>query len=520
MPGCSTISATIALSTPRSCASAAAADLTVAQRETVQNIWANWSVRRAAAAMDNGNAQRAVDILDAASLAFPNNLTVRKAVAGGYARVGRAKEALAIYKTIPMEDASAGDFEGAIGAALAANDKNQAELWLRQALARFAHDPVVLSLAARYEQARGDNERAADYYRASIAAMPSVTPVDRLAHELVYPEQDLRTHRAVTAADLQRLLDPDYQPFEKTTKLPPLPAYGPDPYDGSVPVILPQTPPPAEPSPQTFPAGNSLPDTHDLPPPMPVPQSSIEPSPFGRPSIQNAHIVLASWTITRPRFGARANSLRNAFLAPAAIQSAAPPTSDTEITLNPQHSLASDAWKGLVFSLMASHRNAEALAQLSRIPVPVRRQLESDIEWVQGVASLYFSVGDTVDGNDYLNRVQNFYLLHRGMMPAGLDLQRAWLLYNVKNDQALYPVLTRLDARSDLTPDQHQQLQTIWTDWADSPRHRRHGERPDYAWRSNPRSGFAGLSRQSHRALRRRWSVHARGPRARSAGSL
>jgi hypothetical protein len=30
-------------------------DLTIAQRETVQTIWANWSVRRAAAAMDNGN---------------------------------------------------------------------------------------------------------------------------------------------------------------------------------------------------------------------------------------------------------------------------------------------------------------------------------------------------------------------------------------------------------------------------------------------------------------------------------
>ena len=74
-------------------------DLTVAQRETVQNIWANWSVRRAGIAMDNGNAQRAVDILEAASQAFPNNLTVRKAVAGGFARVGRAKEALG-----PLQD--------------------------------------------------------------------------------------------------------------------------------------------------------------------------------------------------------------------------------------------------------------------------------------------------------------------------------------------------------------------------------------------------------------------------------
>ncbi len=220
-------------------------DLTLAQRQTVQNIWAEWSVRRAAAAMDNGYPRRAVDILDAASQAFPNNLTVIKAVAGGYARVGRAKEALAIYRTIPMQDASAGDFEGAVGAALAANDKNQAELWLRQALDRFPRDPAILSLAARYEQARGDNERAADYYRASIAAMPAVTPVDRLAHVLDYPDTDLQPHRAVTAADLQRLLNPDDTPFDKTTKLPPLPAYGPDPDEGARPSCFRKRSPPA-----------------------------------------------------------------------------------------------------------------------------------------------------------------------------------------------------------------------------------------------------------------------------------
>ncbi len=84
-------------------------DLTTAQRETVQTIWANWSVRRAGAALDNGNAERAVEILDAASQAFPDNLTVRKAVASGYVQVGRAKEALALYRTIPMQDGSASD---------------------------------------------------------------------------------------------------------------------------------------------------------------------------------------------------------------------------------------------------------------------------------------------------------------------------------------------------------------------------------------------------------------------------
>ena len=221
-------------------------DLTAPQREAIQTIWANWSVRRAGAAMDNGNLQRAGDILDAASQAFPDSMAVRKAVAGGYVKVGRARESLALYKTIPMQDATAADFQGAIGAALAANDKVQAEIWLRQALDRFQQNAAILSLAARFEQARGDNQRAADYWRASLAAMPQSSPADRLAHELAYPEQDSKAHRAVTAADLQHLLDPNYEPFQKTTKLPPLPAYGADPYNGRAPVDLNQPQPAPE----------------------------------------------------------------------------------------------------------------------------------------------------------------------------------------------------------------------------------------------------------------------------------
>lgn len=422
-------------------------DLTLAQRQTVQNIWAEWSVRRAAAAMDNGNAQRAVDILDAASQAFPNNLAVTKAVAGGYARVGRAKEALAIYKSLPMQDASSGDYEGAVGAALAANDKMQAELWLRQALDRFPRDPAILSLAARYEQARGDNERAADYYRASIAAMPAVSPVDRLAHVLVYPDTDTQPHRAITAADLQHLLDPDETPFDKTTKLPPLPAYGTDPYEGGAPVVVPHTHPASQ-SPQ-----DSAPNAHDLPPP-PTPQSFLDRGP--------RLPIFAAAAFTLARTASWRTSVRGDFTPALAAQSAA----DPDLTLNPPHSLASDAWKGLVFSLMAANRNAEALGELNKIPADPRRLLESDIEWVQAIASLYLAVGDELHANAYVHRVETFYLLHRAAVPAALEIQHAWLLYNLQSDAALYPVLTGLDARADLTPDQHQQLQSLWANWA------------------------------------------------------
>ncbi len=471
-------------------------DLTLAQRQTVQNIWAVWSVRRAAAAMDNGNPGRAVDILDAASKAFPNNLSVTKAVAGGYERVGRAKEALAIYRTIPMQDASAGDFEGAVGAALAANDKNQAELWLRQALDRFPRDPAILSLAARYEQARGNNERAAEYYRASIAAMPAVSPVDRLAHVLDYSDTDSQPHRAVTGADLQRLLNPDDEPFDNTTKLPPLPAYGPDPDEGSAPVALPQAQPASQPPSPV----NSPPDSHDLPPPS-GPQSWLGPSYFKerchpersvarvppQTESKDLHLfsqkdstnaatknfsihtedprfVFASVTLTH-RIKSWRTSIRSDFSPLTAVQSAdlaAPP----DLTLNPPHSLASDAWKGLIFSLMASNRNAEALGELNKIPADSRRLLEADVEWVQAIASLYVAVGDESHANAYVHRVETFYLLHRAAIPPALEIQHAWLLYNLHSDAALYPVLITLETRTDLTADQRQQMQTLWANWA------------------------------------------------------
>jgi tetratricopeptide (TPR) repeat protein len=494
-------------------------DLTIAQRETVQEIWASWSVRRAAAAIENGDATRAIDILDAASLAFPNNLNVRKAVAGGYARVGRAKKALALYKSIPMQNAAAGDFQGAVGAALAANDKAQAEAWLRQALDRFPHDPAILSVAAQFEQARGDNERAADYYRASLAAMPPVTPAERLAHALVFPEQDTRPHRAVTAADLQRLLDPANEPFAKTTRLPPLPPYGPDPYESPAPVATPeqqpspQSPQSTAPTPQIHPAVNLVPQSLHLTPRQiyllssraeiakrsqsrdlhfrfvrssanwGAPHLNFEmrestnsmhalssrategsrgicgyscfpKSPYTIKSTVNPnspHLLYASLALTRP-----AHKIHPALQA----------TDAPDITLTPPHSLASDAWKGLVFSLIAANRNAEALRELSKVPPEIRFQLESDIEWVQGVASLYVAVGDTPHASAYLKRVDDFYLVHRTELPVAIEIQHARLLYNIRSDAALYPVLQRLDARTDLSPADRQQIGALWIDWA------------------------------------------------------
>jgi tetratricopeptide (TPR) repeat protein len=435
-------------------------DLSVTQKETVQNIWANWSVRRAGVAMDNGNTQRAVQILDSAVQAFPENLAVRKAVAGGYARVGRSREAVALFKLIPMQDASAGDFQGAISSALAANDKNQAEIWLRQALDRYPTSPSVLALAARYEQARGDNQRAAEYWRASLVAMPRASAADKLAHTLVNPEQDLHAHKAATAADLQRLLNPETEPFAKTTKIAPLPAYGPDPYEGRAPVDLNQTM-----APQVVSVPALEPDAVvSVPTAPPEASSTAVATPRRSGGSQSAymgrmHVPSSKQTVHTPQLISTQQPVAAA-LSPSQIAPA-----DDLIAAAP-HTLAADSWKGLFFTLLSAKQYGEASQQLAQMPEDVRRELDADVEFVQGEASLYAATGDTKNADRIMHRVEDYYLVRRATAPASIEVQNAWLLYNTGKDRQLYATLRSLDQRRDLDADQRRQVESIWVAWS------------------------------------------------------
>jgi tetratricopeptide (TPR) repeat protein len=195
-------------------------DLSDDQRRVVQTIWATWSVRRAGEAVDAGNAKRSIEILRAAYQAFPDNPDVSKALAGGYLKAGDAKRAEAIYLALHLANPSAADYQSMVGAALAAPDLHQAELWLRDALDKFSSDPQVLAMAARFEQARGDHARAAGYWKASLAAMPPSDPTNRLAH--VLDRADAKPVRQ--GADLSSLLDPNNEAARSAR--PPLPSYG------------------------------------------------------------------------------------------------------------------------------------------------------------------------------------------------------------------------------------------------------------------------------------------------------
>ena len=109
-------------------------------------------------------------------------------------------------------------------------------------LRAFPATRKVLGLAARFEQARGNNERAADYWRAALATMPPDSAVKSLDSGLGYPAGSIAPP---APGDTKRLLDPRHEPMANS--LPPLPAY-PTSAPNHAPVSL--TGPPAESAPQ------------------------------------------------------------------------------------------------------------------------------------------------------------------------------------------------------------------------------------------------------------------------------
>ncbi len=183
-------------------------DLTFAQRQTVQVIWANFAVRRANQAVAQGDRPRALAILNATARSFSDNPVVIKILAAGYATDGQAKQAVLIWKSQDLKTASVTDYRAAVGAALAANDLKDAEAWLRFGLDQYPRDADLLILAAKFEEARGDNNRAADYYRVALRALPAPDPGAELATELGRPIPPPNTGSDRPAPDLAKLLAP------------------------------------------------------------------------------------------------------------------------------------------------------------------------------------------------------------------------------------------------------------------------------------------------------------------------
>lgn len=126
----------------------------------------------------------------------------------------------------------------------------------------------------------------------------------------------------------------------------------------------------------------------------------------------------------------------------------------------------SDAWAGLIESLHGAGSDKEAVAQAQQIPAAVRAQLESNVNYLQTLGSVYQALGQSQQALVLLNRVQQYYAAQHTAPPADIDIQNAWLLYNSQDDVGLYRQLMNLGGRPDLTQEQSRTVQAIWTNWA------------------------------------------------------
>jgi len=151
-------------------------DLTEDQQTQLTRLWTSWSLQRATQLNRQGKPAAAVAVLSAALRAFSSDVSINNALADAYLANGDPKRAMALYARQDISQSDPSVCVAAIRAALAANNRKQAQSWLQASLDRFGRDSKLLELAAEFEQQRGDSRRAAAYYRAALdaAGPPSI----------------------------------------------------------------------------------------------------------------------------------------------------------------------------------------------------------------------------------------------------------------------------------------------------------------------------------------------------------
>jgi tetratricopeptide (TPR) repeat protein len=148
-------------------------DLTSSQRNGFLDVWTDWSLRQAAVARQAGDANREIEILQAANRALPGNNRVRGTLAGALLTQGDARASYALYKAWGLKGGEVQDYTGAIGAAMTVHESMQASAWMTEALRRWPSNAQVLMLAAQSEESKGDYDKAKAYWEAALKHLPA-----------------------------------------------------------------------------------------------------------------------------------------------------------------------------------------------------------------------------------------------------------------------------------------------------------------------------------------------------------
>ena len=148
----------------------ARSDLTRKQRATMEEIWSNWSIRRAGQALHSKKPTEAVAVLTDAQRELPNDRRIPAALASVYLQQHDWQKALNVYESWKMTGADASDYRSAAGAALSAHNNILADHFLRQGLLMFPEDPELLHMTGKQAIVRGNYKDGARYLKLALAA--------------------------------------------------------------------------------------------------------------------------------------------------------------------------------------------------------------------------------------------------------------------------------------------------------------------------------------------------------------
>jgi Tfp pilus assembly protein PilF len=148
----------------------ARSDLTAKQRDTIDEIWSVWSIRKANQALSAKKPAQAITILTDAQRELPNDGRIPAALAAVYLRQHDWNKALNIYQAWKMASADAADYRSAAGAALSAHKDELADHFLREGLLLFPEDSELLRMTAKQDVVHGNYKDGEHYLKLALAA--------------------------------------------------------------------------------------------------------------------------------------------------------------------------------------------------------------------------------------------------------------------------------------------------------------------------------------------------------------
>ena len=148
---------------------------------------------------------------------------------------------------------------------------------------------------------------------------------------------------------------------------------------------------------------------------------------------------------------------------------------------------SAQAWRGNLVALHQERADRTLVAEIPRVPPDIRKQLETDPDFLILEASAYSSSGQNQDALSLLEEARSHYSAKNKVTPVDLDIQTAWTMLAVSpNEPGIGNLLLSTKSRPELAPRQRAAIEELWSVWSVS--------RAELAFKKKPQLAFSILA--------------------------